>query len=472
MDSQQSINHRQMAWCVGVLIMAGGLMILPKTLIKVATTDAWLANLLGSAYGLLVAYILYRLAARFPQKNLFEIIFLLCGKWVGRLLACGLIFYFWTILIRDTRIFVDFMNTTLLPRTPSEIITYLLIIVLIYYGRTSIEVAVRVNDFVYPMFLIVMFVLPLLLANEYSFQRIEPLLGQGFRSIIASNLLSMGWFADVLIVGAFLGMISNAKQMMTSMRHGILFASLGLTVVLFSIIAVLGSRIGGRFIYPTYMLVEQIHITDFLDRMELLLFSIWLPAFMIKMIIIFIALQIGVAQLCGQRDYTVLARPIGWFILLTTLAGFNNVAEVINFGNFGALVVILAVQPLVLGVLLIRSRKHKPIVGTELSKGAKPQVNSQSARKGLVGKGRSIRARTFFWWSNVLVGAGGASILLGALVGSDYSVVGVLCAVLYALFILLAAVTSIFEMLQAKAETRNAAVDDSFMDKEEQGRSQ
>jgi len=451
MDRIREINSRQLTWLVSVMITAGGLMSLPKSLIEVASLDAWVSEIGGVLYGGMIAFVLYQLAMRFPGKNLFEIARELWGPVIGGLINGLMLLYLWTILLRDARVFTDFIITLLLPRTPSDIVLYLLIMLVIYYGRSSIEVTARVNDFVFPAFGFLLAALPLMLANELSFQRVEPMLGHGALPVIGSNFLTIGWFGDVIIAGCFLNTIRNAKVIYHSLRHAVVLSAALLSIILFMIISVLGSKIAGRILFNTYSLVEQIHITDFLDRMELLVFSVWIPAYILKTCFIFIAFMHGCTSFFQSRDHAPITRMSGWFLMLTTLLSFDSLSETFNFSNFGAIAIALVLHPLILVPLIIRAYRHKP-----KKKALEPpdEVHYGSRRKQPKQAGSLLRnmlhQRTLRSWritSNALLGTAVALIIVGVLFGPMHSIVGTTCSLGFGFCLLFAVLTTHMERL-------------------------
>ncbi|MDV2687735.1 GerAB/ArcD/ProY family transporter, partial [Alkalihalophilus lindianensis] len=54
-------------------------------------------------------------------------------------------------------------------------------------------------------------------------------------------------------------------------------------LILFLAIVVLGTKIVREATYPSYILVQQINLTDFLDRLDLVIVAVWLPAFFSKL---------------------------------------------------------------------------------------------------------------------------------------------------------------------------------------------
>ncbi|WJH35189.1 endospore germination permease [Paenibacillus sp. CC-CFT747] len=323
----QTISHRQLAWLIAAGFMTSTTILLPQQLALYSGNDAWFAPIFCAIYALLACYVFYRLAKRYPGQTIFQITKLLAGKWIGSLLNIIILFNIWLVFVRNARLFINFVKLNLLPSTPEEILLLLLVVVLIYYGSTSIEVTARVNELFFPFLFLITLLLPLLLSNELSIYQLEPVLVKPAADLTLSGLIASSWYGDVIVVGAFLHTIYNSKQLYSAMRHGILLSVFGLTILCIVGIAVLGANTLGKENYPSYVLAEQIHISDFLDRVELILFSIYFPTFLVSIMTAFLALLIGVASFTKTRDYTFYSRSMGWLMLLAVYLAFPGARD-------------------------------------------------------------------------------------------------------------------------------------------------
>lgn len=167
------------------------------------------------------------------------------------------------------------MHVSLLPQTPLEIILLVFVLLLMYYGKTSLEVAARVNEIYFPAYFIMCLMLYFLLMNEYSIERLEPILSTTLERIAVSNLLPLGVYGDILLFGAFLHASSEPRLLFAAMKHGIMIVCFTTTIMILILLGVMGYVIASRLNFPIYILVQQIHLTDFLDRVEMILFSLW-----------------------------------------------------------------------------------------------------------------------------------------------------------------------------------------------------
>ncbi|MDR6552161.1 endospore germination permease [Paenibacillus qinlingensis] len=458
MDSKQVINLRQLSWLASSIVTSGGILTLQNELIRINQMDAWFSYLLSIIYVFLIAGFFGYITKLYPQKNIFEISKEILGQGFGTCLNLLILFHFWQIVVRDISSVSRFSSTLLLHSTPLEILFLLNCLLLIYFGKTSLEVIARVNDLFYPLFVVTITIMPLLLSNEFFLRLTTPVLTMPLQHWTASSILTLGSAGDVFILGAFLHTIYNSNHVRSAIRHGSLLGFFLLTLILFAIIAVLGPRMPANFSYPTYNLVQTIHVTDFLDRLDLVMLMIWFPTVTCKIIAIYLALLIGITSLFNGRNYPMINKPIGLMLALTTCLSFKSTTELLSFSNFSSPVIVLAYQPFTMVLLLIvgirKRRKNPNALATPSSSGGThakqdPEQNS----------GKLSQRLTYSHWlqgGNLLLFICVAFILIGLMFGEKSPLIGTICAIGFGSGLLLTTLTTYMETTKLKqAEASN-----------------
>lgn len=355
------INHRQVAWLVGGVLMTGGMIGLYQSIIRVSRVDAWFFQIIPMIYAILIAYVLLELGHAFPGKNLFEILFLVCGKWVGGFINLILLLYIWMILVIDVKGLSYFVQASLLPQTPLEVI--LLVFVLLMMSYRTLEVTARVNEIFFPLNVIASFLMLCLLINEYDVQRLDPILSTSLKGIFFGNYMTMGMFGDVLLFGAFLPVFIQPRLFFAAIKHGVMIVGFITSLVMLALLMVMGHIIASRLSYPVLALVQQIHVTDFLDRVDIFLLSIWFPSFAIKVIVAFLALLTGIGSFAGGTQHQPLIPSLGLFLIITSLLSFPQVEDVERFVGYSFTSVVLIIQVPLLLFLWIRGRIERRRAG-------------------------------------------------------------------------------------------------------------
>jgi len=359
MIHKQVINHRQTAWLVGSVLMTGMMISSLHKIVAISKMDAWFSQIFPVGFAIVVAFVLAELSRAYPGKNLFEILFIVCGRWIGGFINLILLGYIWIILTLDIKGASEFFRQTLLPRTPVEIILIVFVLLMMYYGRTSLEVAARVNEIYFPAYFILSMMLYFLLGNEYNVERLEPILSTDLERIFASNLLPIGIYGDILLFGAFLHASTHPRLFFAAMKHGIIIVGFTVSMLLLILLGVMGFTIASRLNFPIFILVQQIHVTDFLDRIEIILFSLWFPAFTIKVIVAYLAFLVGLGSFGGQQHYNAFNLPSGWFLVVTSLLAFPRVYDFDTFLSYTLPVIVLVIQIPLLLFLYIHARMNR-----------------------------------------------------------------------------------------------------------------
>ncbi|MFD0697601.1 endospore germination permease [Paenibacillus sp. GCM10027628] len=446
MDHKQIINQRQFSWLVSSVVTSGGILTLQNVLIRISETDAWVSYLLSILYIFIVAGFFAYLSSLYPQMHIFEISMLLLGRWGGTLVNLLIVFHIWLIVLGDLASVARFTGTLLLHNTPLEILIMLPCLLLIYFGRTSVEVIARVNDIFYPLFVVTVLLMPLLLSNEFSLQLISPVLTTSYQHVSSSNFLAIGGTGDVFFLGAFLHTICNTNQIRSSIRHGGLLGIFLMTLILFLILIVLGPKMPGNFLYPTYNLVQMIHVTDFLDRLDLIMLTIWLPTFACKMVALYLALLIGISSIIREHDYPTINKPVALFLALTTILSFKSTTELNTFANFSTPVIVIFYQPMVIAVMIaaamMRHRKHPPAVPQSSDVASMRASPSQKAAKMSV----RFSYKQWVWIGNILMLFSAVCIGIGLAMGKYMPVIGTACGICFGCCLFLTAMTTYMEV--------------------------
>lgn len=455
-NSKQVINQRQLSWLASSIVTSGGILTLQNELIRINQMDAWFSYLLSILYVFLIAGFFGYMAKLYPQKNIFEISKEILGQWMGTCVNLLILFHFWQIVVRDISSESRFSSTLLLHTTPLEILILLNCLLLMYFGKTSVEVIARVNDLFYPLFVTTITIMPLLLSNEFLLRLTTPFLTIPIQHWTASSILTLGSAGDVFILGAFLHMLSNSNHVRSAIRHGSLLGFFILTLVLFVIIAVLGPKMPANFTYPSYNLVQTIHVTDFLDRLDLVMLMVWYPTVTCKIIAIYLALLIGISSIFNERNYPMINKPIALMLSLTTCLSFKSTSELLSFSNFSSPVIVLAYQPFIMVLLFvmgIRKKRSDPNAfpassgGTHVKK--EPKQNS----------GKLSQRLTYTQWlrgGNLVLAICVAFVLIGLMFGQKSTMIGEICAIGFGSCLLLTTLTTYMELTKLKqAESSN-----------------
>lgn len=461
------ISQRQFTYLLASMFIITSLINLPSVLVGLAGGDAIFSLIIPTVYALLIAAFYVWLAKLYPNKNLFEISNQIFGRVFGGALNLMILVHIWFIFMRDVRLFNFFIKVTLLPNTPTEIVLLLFFLVLMYYGESSIEIAARVNELIYPILLFSQLLLPLLLMNQFSIYRFEPFFVHSSAMLLADGALSSSWYGDIVVLGAFLHTIGNHKHLRSGARLAIMLGTF--TILLFTQLSVqvFGTHLTSHQVYPAYSLTLQMYLNDFLDRLEQPFFWLYFPAVVIGTTITFIAMMIGIASFSQTRKYASFSTSFGILMLITCVLAFQGSVDVNLFANYGLPVYVLITQPLKILITVIGAkfdqRKKRNRQAEETPKQNESQNTGQSGENGqsvqsgqaqdTAGKKPAWTERKWARLTHILLALSAVSVVCGYLFGLDYQMIASWMAGLYALCITLTTITTYMETRRSLKET-------------------
>ncbi|WP_128895758.1 GerAB/ArcD/ProY family transporter [Longirhabdus pacifica] len=391
MSTSSSITTIQLARLIPTIIVGGWPLVLPSYLVQVAKQDIWFAFIFSSAYGFFLIFMFYMLSKTYPKQHIFEISNALCGKILGTLINAVLIILIFIALVRDLSEVSIFIQTSLLPATPIEFIIFLQLIVVLYFGRHAIQTTFMINDvFFIVTFTVSVIILPFVLIGQFYIVNLQPIFELSLMNWINSNLVMFEIFSDLIVIGAFLHMIKT-PQIGKAMRTGLTFTPFYLVIWIVFLVGVISPITLEKLAFPLYALVKLAKISEFLDRMDILFFSLWFPIFILKFVFLFHALHIGIKHFVRNQQVKVINRPLTLFIYLSGIILFSNYDEVYTFTAYGFFhTIIIQSTIFTLWAIFFFIKKRKSIPGLHLS-----QLRASSQNLNMVTIGIYVAATVF-----------------------------------------------------------------------------
>lgn len=327
---------------------------LPNAVFLTAHADAWLCYFLAGAVIVLPLWLLHAVSKRFPDADLFTALRQrrpIAGRAIG---LCFVMFYF-LVLCRDIRLLTDFTDNTLLRDTPLVITALLITSCILFLGRSSIDVQARMNEIWLPPILIILILLPILLVRDFDYQNILPVFDQGPRSILQGSWYITAYLGEIIV----LPLVATSRTF--RFRNGfiaLMSATLLLTLMSLYTLLELGPHIASRLTFPFYELARQIRLTDFLDRLELPLIAIELPAMITKVGITLFVICYGLSRLFPKLAAKELALPFAVLSYVCSFIFFKSVIQMIEM-NLSWPAIALIFELLIPALLFFILRKPK-----------------------------------------------------------------------------------------------------------------
>lgn len=321
----EKISERQLILIGIAFCLHSSLLTLPNAVFQTAYSDAWMCYLLAAVVIVLPLWLLGAVMKRFPDSDLFTV---LKDRHpvVGRAVGLLFVFFYFLILCRDIRLLADFTDNTLLRDTPLVITALLLMSCILFLGRSSLDVLARMNGLWLPFVLVIFVLLPVVLTRDFELHNILPVFENGTRSVLLGSWYVTAYLGEIIIMPLI------ASNRTFRFRNGLISLVIGtLLLALLNLYTLLelGPHIVSRLTYPFYELARQIRLTDFLDRLELPLIAIELPAMITKAGISLFVICFGLNRLFPKLAVKELALPFATLSYVCSFLFFKSVIQMI-----------------------------------------------------------------------------------------------------------------------------------------------
>lgn len=367
---KQQLSPLQLALIIANFIFSGTIISVQQIIVEVSKQNSWLVILL--TYPIVLGIVLLICHNTDKIEKMKGLLDTDNKSWFHRIFVIILFLLFLFIFIRDFRSFNGFVDAILLPDTPIDIIAVLTILTLIYISLTGIEVIARITVIHYFTVCIIVVALPLLLMNEIDFRNSQPIGGANSVSeILKSSYIFVPWMAEVVIITFLVIFVAPLDHIKKASILGTSLSFILLLVLITMNISVLGVAVTSEATYPNIAIIQQINLTDFLDRLDLVIIVVWIPTMLCKLSLVLFAIQ-KLMNVLRAKDSDFSIVPLGLFLGLTTHLFKSNI-DSIEYSFFT-----WPLQGLLLEILLIvffLLMKHKQI-GLKGSSGKKKNENA------------------------------------------------------------------------------------------------
>lgn len=327
------ISPLQYTILVANFTLAATLISLPQAIVQIGQQNAWVIPIIVFPL-FLVMYLLLLGKKTINTKKLHKMFNGNKSNLMIKLFIAVMSLFLILIFIRDLRALIDFISVSLLPETPIEVICVLSIITLVYISWAGLEVIARITVVLFIIFAGIVLFVPLFLANEFQISNIQPILGSGsFSSILGSTYLILPWIGEGIILFVLLMYVTPFEKSRKASIIGIAIGLLVLFVLLLSEIAVLGTGIVMVSTYPNYQLIQQINITDFLDRLDLVIVTFWVPTIFCKLALSLYCIHNMLGNFTKQNT-SVLIVPISIILGVLSINLFENNIHHLEFSFY------------------------------------------------------------------------------------------------------------------------------------------
>ncbi|MEJ8554717.1 GerAB/ArcD/ProY family transporter [Tepidibacter sp. Z1-5] len=298
-----------------------------------AKQDLWLAIILAIFMALPMALIYSRLHSIFPDKDLYDIIEICFGKFIGKIIIIILTCFLFYWCSDVTNNYGNFIFSVSLKETPMIIPMMFLLILCGWGAKQGIEVLGRWSDFFLIIPVVVLFILAISAISRMNINNIFPIFGSGFSSIFEGALNSLSFpFSQILAFSIVFSCFNKEKQSPYKIYvTGLIVGGIILFLVSLISLLVLGVDSSGRRYYAAYTAVSLINIGTLLNSIEVIISTTFLLGGFIKIGVLLLCVCKGIMKIFNFSDYRFIITPITLLAINLSFFQYENVMHYYEF---------------------------------------------------------------------------------------------------------------------------------------------
>nr|WP_145164461.1 endospore germination permease [Paenibacillus terrae] len=316
-----------------------------------AGQNAWLAVFPGALLGVTNILVMTALGNLYPGLTILEYGEKIVGKWLGKGLGLFFFYYWFSLVTVSINEHSRFINTFLLPRTPSVVggLTIVALSALAVYA--GIEVIGRCNIFLSLLIFMVLVPLFMLALQDTNVTHLMPVMGEGFVPVLQGSLPLSANINQVFLIG---WLIPFLKQRREARKAGMLalLGIVGLIVIVDLLTVMIFGPITGKLTYSFLSLIQYIGIQGSFERLEAIVFAIWVSGVFVKVAVCLFLLALCLTNVFGIRNYRNLVAPLSLLSIIGAVWAFKTKAQFQQFETFTYPIWAILTQNLVPSLLL------------------------------------------------------------------------------------------------------------------------
>lgn len=326
--------------------------------------DFWVSILLAAVFMIPMAAVYIRLIKLYPEKNLYEMLFAIFGRFFGTVMSLISVFFCLFIGYRVLGSFSLYIKTTALDSTPRNVTSIFFILVTIAAVTCGAETIARTSNFLMKFVIGFVLIATLICFGNMELGNLKPVMYSDLKTILNSSykIFIIPW-SEAFICLSFFSNIAPKENVKKILVNSILLVTLTHLVISLRNVLVLGPS-ASIYYFSSDAAISTASLGDFFERFEILVGVNLVLAGTIKLCVCIYAASLGLYYILRNTEQKFLVVPCTLIILTTSLLDLQKLSDV--FDRISSLVISMTPFEVVFPVIIwifaeIRNRqKAKP----------------------------------------------------------------------------------------------------------------
>jgi len=297
--------------------------------------DSWIALIMAIFISLPLIIMYARIIILHPGKNLFDIVDILFGKLIGKILTILMAIYaviLGTLVLRN---FMEYISITTLLHTPSILIGILLLLVAVNLAKSGTKVLG--GWVIFTFFCITIFILSTLFLSVETFdiESIFPIMEYGIGDITRSSLKIVAFpFAEMVLFLCIANFFKKGDSPYKIYLTGLFIGGTILFLINLRNIMSLGIPSFVEAYFPSHVAARFIQLGDFLTKVEGVITISFIITGITKLAVCLLTASMGFRYLLSVKNYKDVIVPTSLIILSLSAIIFSNIVESTHFTKY------------------------------------------------------------------------------------------------------------------------------------------
>lgn len=324
----QRINSFQIWAALIVMTIPIAFLEMPKRLLEMLSNNAWIPIILSLPVAFLI-YAMYLFIIDHSQNPFPAMLEEHFGSMIGRFLQ---IFYFLSELLIAAfgiRLFVEFIETNVLPGTPISVHIAVLLLVCFSALKAGLPTFIKTFEIIAVAgLLITFFIFLMAFTRPFNIENLLPFSDLSIKEVALATVSSSIIITRGFIMLAFGKLAADRKGLRKAVLAALFTYVIIITWNVVLALLIFGGPAAKTMSFPTFTIVRLINIGQFIQNIDIIFIGVWIMGmFATTTGTLFICL-ISLQQALRLKNYRFMAAPTALIVGALSIAIADNILEV------------------------------------------------------------------------------------------------------------------------------------------------
>jgi spore germination protein KB len=291
----------------------------PRYFFSVAGNAAWLALMIAVCVALICIFVINLLLKRHPGQNLITLNVRILGKWLGNTVNMLIVGHYVLSGALIIRIFSEAIVLTSLRSLPVSVIMITSVLFGLYGCQQGWNVIAKSCWISLPFIALSVFIPLVLTFTNWEPYYLLPIFGKGVDATLLGGFLAAGVLGDILLVALLANTTQPRVDLMKLSSTATIVTGLIFMLVILANSMVNSHPVASYITIPYFSLARALSFGRFLERLESVVFIIWVFAALLKIAVMIATGLYVYKQIFHIADTKPLLLPYGSILMTTAI---------------------------------------------------------------------------------------------------------------------------------------------------------